>query len=47
VEVRAGECVIVPKGTRHRPIVRERSRFLLMEHDGTLNESNTGGGVQT
>jgi quercetin dioxygenase-like cupin family protein len=41
--VNEGELIIVPKGTRHRPIVKDRSRFLLIEADGTLTKENTGG----
>jgi mannose-6-phosphate isomerase-like protein (cupin superfamily) len=40
--VRAGEFVIVPKGTRHRPVVKELARFLMIELDGTLNKENSG-----
>ncbi len=40
--VDAGEFVIVPKGTRHRPVVKELSRFLMIELEGTLNKENSG-----
>jgi len=46
VKVDAGELIIVPKGTRHRPVVKELSRFLLIELDGTLNKENSGGGYE-
>lgn len=36
------EFVIVPKGTRHRPVVKERSKFLMIELAGTLNKENSG-----
>jgi len=42
VQIDAGELIIVPKGKRHRPVVKKRSRFLLMELDGTLNKGNSG-----
>jgi mannose-6-phosphate isomerase-like protein (cupin superfamily) len=42
VPVRAGEFVIVPKGTRHRPVVTELTKFLMVEMDGTLNKENSG-----
>ncbi len=41
-EVNAGELIIVPKGMRHRPVVKELSRFLMIELEGTLNEENSG-----
>ena len=40
--VKAGEFVIVPKETRHRPVVGELSKFLMIELDGTLNKENSG-----
>ena len=38
-----GDLIIIPKGTRHRPICKSLVNCLLIETDGTLNESNTGG----
>ena len=38
-----GEFIIVPKGVRHRPVVKELGRFLLIELAGTLTKENTGG----
>lgn len=40
--VKAGEMIIVPKGTKHRPVVHELTKFLMMELDGTLNKENSG-----
>ncbi|MDO5520941.1 MAG: cupin domain-containing protein [bacterium] len=40
--VNQGEFVIVPKGTRHRPVVKELTKFMMMEMDGTLNKENSG-----
>jgi mannose-6-phosphate isomerase-like protein (cupin superfamily) len=40
--VSAGELVIVPKGVRHRPVVDELTRFLMVELEGTLNKENSG-----
>lgn len=37
-----GELIIVPKGTRHRPVVGTLARFLMIELDGTLNKENSG-----
>ena len=42
IPVNAGEFVIVPKGTRHRPVVKELTKFLMIELDGTLNKENSG-----
>ncbi len=41
-DVAEGELIIVPKGTRHRPVVTQLGRFLLMELEGTLNKENSG-----
>jgi quercetin dioxygenase-like cupin family protein len=41
-KVRAGEYVIVPKGVRHRPVVKELTKFLMIELEGTLNKENSG-----
>lgn len=40
--VEAGEFVIVPKGVKHRPVVKALSRFLMIELEGTLNKENSG-----
>lgn len=42
IEINEGEFIIVPKGTRHRPVVKALSKFLMMELDGTLNKDNSG-----
>ena len=39
----AGDFIIVPKGTRHRPICKSLVKCLLIELDGALNGSNTCG----
>lgn len=38
-----GDFVIIPKGTRHRPVVTTLVKCLLIEVEGTLNKDNTGG----
>ena len=38
-----GDFIIIPKGTRHRPVCKSLVKCLLIEVDGTLNKSNTGG----
>lgn len=40
--VNAGEFVVVPKGTLHRPVVKELTKFMMIEADGTLNKENSG-----
>ena len=40
-----GDLLIIPKGTRHRPVVTSRVKCLLMELEGTLDAENTGGAV--
>ena len=42
LQVNEGEFVIVPKGVLHRPVVKELTRFLMIELDGTLNKENSG-----
>ena len=42
IPVSEGELIIVPKGTRHRPVVDKLSRFLMIELEGTLNKENSG-----
>ena len=40
--VGAGKFIIVPKGTLHRPVVKELTKFLMIELEGTLNKENSG-----
>jgi len=42
INVEEGEFVIVPKGIRHRPVVKTLTKFLMMELNGTLNKENSG-----
>jgi mannose-6-phosphate isomerase-like protein (cupin superfamily) len=42
LRVNEGEFVIVPKGTRHRPVVDTLTKFLMIELAGTLNKENSG-----
>lgn len=41
--LKEGDFIIIPKGIRHRPICKVLVKCLLIEIDGTLNKSNTGG----
>jgi mannose-6-phosphate isomerase-like protein (cupin superfamily) len=40
VEVKAGEFIIVPRGTDHRPIAGKGASILLFEPKSTLNTGN-------
>ena len=42
IKIDSGEFIIVPKGTRHRPVVKELAKFLMIELNGTLNKKNSG-----
>lgn len=42
LRVNEGEFVIVPKGTKHRPVVNSLAKFLMIELEGTLNKENSG-----
>lgn len=42
IQVDDGEFIIVPKGVRHRPVVKTLARFLMIELEGTLNKENSG-----
>ena len=41
--LKEGDFVIIPKVTKHRPVVTSLVKCLLIETDGTLNKENTGG----
>lgn len=38
-----GDLIVIPKGVLHRPVCKSLVKCLLIELDGTLNETNTGG----
>ena len=42
VDLAPGDFIVVPKGTRHRPLCTELVKCLLVEKDGTLNDANSG-----
>mgnify|MGYP000925841040 CR=1 FL=1 len=42
IKLDEGEFIIVPKGTRHRPVVKALTKFLMIELEGTLNKENSG-----
>jgi mannose-6-phosphate isomerase-like protein (cupin superfamily) len=46
VPLETGDMIIIPKGIRHRPVVKTRVKCLLVELEGTLNADNTGGSYQ-
>lgn len=37
------DFIIIPKGVRHRPVCKGLVKCLLLEIEGTLDKSNTGG----
>ena len=41
--LREGDFIIIPKGTKHRPVCKTLVKCLLIETEGTLNKENTGG----
>lgn len=41
--LREGDFIIIPKGTKHRPVCKSLVKCLLIETEGTLNKENTGG----
>lgn len=43
VPLSAGDMLIIPKGLRHRPVCKALVKCLLIELEGTLDDSNTGG----
>jgi mannose-6-phosphate isomerase-like protein (cupin superfamily) len=43
VDLSEGDFLIVPKGTRHRPVCSAPVKTLLIEKEGTLTKDNTGG----
>ena len=43
VHLTQGDFIIVPKGVSHRPVCKALVKCLLIEMDGTLDKSNTGG----
>ena len=38
-----GDLIVIPKGILHRPVCTTLVKCLLIELDGTLDNSNTGG----
>ena len=42
IRVDEGEFIIVPKGVKHRPVVKLLAKFLMIELEGTLNKENSG-----
>lgn len=38
-----GDLILIPKGVLHRPVCTSLVKCLLIELNGTLDESNTGG----
>lgn len=38
-----GDLIVVPKGTRHRPVITSLAKILLIDMSGALNNDNCGG----
>lgn len=43
IDLGTGDFIIIPKGTRHRPVCKSLVKCLLIEKCGTLSKENTGG----
>jgi len=43
VHLTEGDLIIIPKGLSHRPVCKSLVKCLLIEIEGTLDKSNTGG----
>ena len=43
VHLAEGDLIIIPKGISHRPVCKSLVKCLLIEIEGTLDGSNTGG----
>ena len=43
IDLHAGDFLIVPRGTEHRPVAEEEVEVILFEPAGTLNTGNAGG----
>ena len=40
IVLRAGECLIIPKGVEHMPVAKEEAWVMMIEPKGTLNTGN-------
>lgn len=43
IDLSAGDFIVIPKGTLHRPVCTTLVKCLLIEKSGTLTKENTGG----
>lgn len=41
--LKAGECIVIPKGIEHMPVAHEEVSIMLFEPASTLNTGNAGG----
>ena len=46
VHLTEGDLIIIPKGFSHRPVCKSLVKCLLIEIEGTLDRSNTGGSYE-
>ena len=37
IQINAGEMIVVPKGTKHRPYAKEEAQIMLVEPKGVIN----------
>lgn len=47
VEIRAGEMIVVPHGTEHKPFAAAECELLLLERRGVVNTGDAAPGVLT
>lgn len=41
--IKAGECIVVPRGVEHKPVAKEEVCIMLFEPASTINTGNAGG----
>jgi mannose-6-phosphate isomerase-like protein (cupin superfamily) len=47
VNLRAGEMIVVPRGTEHKPYAEAECEVLLLERSGVVNTGDAAPGVHT
>ncbi len=47
VELRAGDCLVVPRGVEHRPVAAEEAQVIVFEPAGVRNTGNVVDGALT
>ena len=41
IELNSGEMIVVPKGTKHKPLATKEAKIMLIEPKGVLNTGDT------